>query len=333
MQNKIKEIASQYVARRISEKDAVSRIARIKSCNLGYAKHLLEEIISDTSNLSEGSVRIASELDKPFNTNGDLNTWAQTYVPQDGSPALTKGGELVRASRVIITEYLTNGHEIGKGQGKILTNAAARYIASSLPKWNQSRMLRKMLKSDLDGEYIDWLNDFESDMTDFLVTHEDLFHEENPSDFMDYFDEEEDSYEPITDIVVYVGGNDYGFSSKDGDTWDCEYANYSDESCKLGNILTDTEVEDRGMVIDRMTDDPFSTSADDYEYTLIPVDYRDDNEDELHHSWEVTSVEPQHGIPVDVGGSTDLETIFNYGDEVVDIDGKPMTFSSVRRSW
>ena len=52
---------------------------------------------------------IAERFIKEFDVDGDLNSWAEDYMPGSGK-ANTKGGELVRAAQRILDEYYSNGN-------------------------------------------------------------------------------------------------------------------------------------------------------------------------------------------------------------------------------
>ena len=338
MDDAVKEIVNQYAVGRIDEDMAVSRIARINSCNKGYAKQILHNLLKSDVITSE-SENIISELSKDFSKDGNLNIWSKKFVPADGTPAMTKGGELVRASRVIISMYRSEGSEIGKGEDKVLLNCAARYISSSLPKFKHSDTMKTLLKSDIEEPYNEWVDEFEDDMENYLADNPDLFHEENLDDFLNYVNEEEDAYEPINTILVIVGDDTYGFNSEDGEVWTCDNVQYSEDSFAKDSILDDTMVDEKGMVMDCQNDCDFSCSSDGYDYTLTPVDYREDNEDELHHMWKIMNVVPTDGMkstggePVVEGSECILDDIGEKATSILDEDGKVLTISAIKRSW
>jgi hypothetical protein len=252
-------------------------------------------------------MEMATDIDKPFDVDGDLQTWFDEYAANTNK-SNTVGGELVRAVTQIVHLWNNEGSKIGFGHGSEEVNPAARYIAEVAPDCSAKSYLEEMLNgsSDIlssDSDYGTWVEDFESTMEGYFRDHEELFHTPNSKSLWDYFDSEDGSSLPEEIYITDDNGNQYWFNNDDGE-WVCKEIKYKKEpKYKAGDSLSAEDVEDKTQEYGDVVIDDFHIA---YEAS------GETNENGEYTSWEVTDVNLVDGL-VEVGESFtfDKDTVFD----------------------
>ena len=218
-------IVNSVLTKEITENDAIKQIASRNNMNVGFAKRILSNLLEDKSLIQSGVMEMADDINQEFNLNGDLYSWFDDYVDDNGNKSTTVGGELVRAANQILARFENDGDKIGIGYGKETVNPAARYILAICNDYIDRNDIEEMLWNESrinysDEEYEAWLQQFERTFTDYLRDHEELFHSPNKNDMWDY-KEEDDVNSSVTECCIYDNeGNEYWFQ-KDDDSWKC----------------------------------------------------------------------------------------------------------------
>ena len=222
-----KGLVQDIMSGKIEESAAVEKIASKRGCNIGYAKKLLASWIEEHKPelLKSGVEDVSEDLEREFDVDGDLWSWFDDYVPEEGA-ASTKGGEILRATMRIMERWADGGEKIGRGYGNKSLNPAARYIAENVDAAFVEDM-EKMLAHEFvptNEEYEKWMDDFEAGVEGFLRNNEEVFHEAN---FGNYEDWQEDADYDISLGECFVeddAGNKYWFKKEgrdEEDAWVC----------------------------------------------------------------------------------------------------------------
>jgi len=232
--NYYKQLVKSVLSNRMTEDEALTQIASRNNCNKKYAETIYNNWMNKyKEQLIKSDAEIA-DIQKEFNVDGDLNSWAEDYMPGSGT-ANTKGGELVRAAQRILTEYYNNGNMIGRGYGNETANPAARYIVEKTT-YDGNDEIEDMLNHVVymtDEEYDAWCKRFEEDFANYLRDKAELFSEPNDDDMNDYKDDDDKEFFLNKFYIEDDIGNRYMFVEKDGEYVcdDIEFANeqlYSD---------------------------------------------------------------------------------------------------------
>ena len=280
------EIVRKIMSGRMGEEKAVSMVAEKMDCNAGYAKKLLSAWIESRKPtlLESGVEDYSEEMDKEFNLDGDLWSWFDDYVPEEG-PAPTKGGEILRAAMRIMERWAEGGEKVGRGYGNKSLNPAARYIADNVNAAFVEDM-EKMIAHDAvlsDDEYENWLDDFEVGVEAFLRDNEELFHERNAGSYENW---REDVDYDISLGECYVeddAGNKYWFKKEgqdENEVWVCAKVEFNGEpKYEIGGNIDEgvSESEEWGTY-----------EADGFLYDWEAVGEPDENG--LFHEWKVVDV-------------------------------------------
>lgn len=285
------DVVRRLMSGKIDEDGALDAIMNEKDCNVGYAKRLLASWIEDYKPhlLKSGVEDEAADLDKPFDIDGNFESWFREYVPNEGS-CPTQGGEILRAANRILYRWWNDGEKIGQGYGNETVNPAARYIVDKIDS-KETREIEDILNGSLemdDNEYEDWINRFRKNIEDILRENEQLFHTPNDEDFWDW-EEEGDVDERIEECYIEDDGNEYWFA-KDGEGWKCSTIVCNKSAHKEGSEFGDETADKFGL--DKFAE--WGTFADrGYEYSWEALD---EGDDEGHHEWLVTDVAPEEKL-------------------------------------
>ncbi len=255
--NFYKNVVRSVLSNRRSEESAIRSIALRNKCNEGYAKNIFNNYMNKYKDeLIKSDVEIA-DIQKEFDVDGDLNSWAEDYMPGSGK-ANTKGGELVRAAQRILDEYYSNGNMIGRGYGNEMVNPAARYIIEKTSFEGNDEikdMLEHVVQMD-DNEYNSWLKRFEKDFEDYLRENEELFSEANDDDIADYVEDDDRAFFLNEFYIEDSSGNQYFFKNEN-DEFVCEAVQFAnpplyeeDDVFEEGDELSSEidKTEDYGLI-------------------------------------------------------------------------------------
>lgn len=226
-----KNIVKEIMSGRMEENAAAELVAEKRGCNVGYAKKLLSSWIESYKPelLASGVKDLSEELNKRFDVDGNLFSWFEDYVGENGI-ASSKGGELVRAASKVISAWQAGGDKIGRGMGKLSVNSAARFILSKTDLPINSE-IEGMLSGESvvgDEEYSEWIEDFSDEIEAFLRDNEELFHEANDEDFADWGEDEDYSEEPKFGVVYFKDGRGIQYWFEEGDDgWKCSDVVYN----------------------------------------------------------------------------------------------------------
>jgi len=228
--NYYKQLVKSVLSNRMTEDEALNKIAVRNSCNKKYAESILNNWMDKyKEQLIKSDAEIA-DIMKEFDVDGDLNSWAEDYMPGSGK-ANTKGGELVRAAQRILTEYYDNGNMIGRGLGNETVNPAARYIVEKTNFDGNGEiedMLNHLVQMD-DNEYNSWCKRFEVDFADWLRSKGDLFEQPNEDDISDYAEDTDKEFFINKFYVEDSFGNQYWFD-KEEDEFVCTEIQFAEDS-------------------------------------------------------------------------------------------------------
>jgi hypothetical protein len=312
--NFYKNVVRSVLSNRRSEESAVRSIALRNKCNEGYAKNIFNNYMNKYKDEIIKSDAEIADIQKEFDVDGDLNSWAEDYVPGSGK-ANTKGGELVRAAQRILTEYYDGGNMIGRGLGNETVNPAARYIVKNTSYEGNDEiedMLNHVIRMD-DGEYDSWLKRFENDFADWLRGNEELFAEPNDDDIADYA--EDDDREVVLNkfYVEDSSGNQYFFRNDD-DKFVCTGVEFAQDPVYYEND-TFTDGDELSSDIDK-TEDYGLVEKDGFSYDWEAVGNTDDNGN--YSEWRVVRVSIADQL-FEVDDVLDIEDMENYS--VFDVNG------------
>ena len=228
--NYYKQLVKNVLSNRMTEDEALNKIAVRNNCNKKYAESILNNWMDKyKEQLIKSDAEIA-DIMKEFDVDGDLNSWAEDYMPGSGK-ANTKGGELVRAAQRILTEYYDNGNMIGRGLGNETVNPAARYIVEKTNFDGNGEiedMLNHLVQMD-DNEYNSWCKRFEVDFADWLRSKGDLFEQPNEDDISDYAEDTDKEFFINKFYVEDSFGNQYWFD-KEEDEFVCTEIQFAENS-------------------------------------------------------------------------------------------------------
>lgn len=309
-------IVNSVLTKEITEDDAIKQIASRNNMNIGFAKRILSNLLEDKSLIQSGVMEMADDINKDFDLNGDLYSWFDDYVEDDGK-STTVGGELVRAAHRIIEQFENDGDKIGIGYGKKTVNPAARYILAICNDYIDRNDIEEMLYNESrinysDKEYDAWLQQFERTFEDYLRNHEELFHAPNKNDMWDY-KEDDDVDSSVTECCIYDdNGNEYWFQ-KDDDGWKCTSIEYtSDPKYEVDNYVDDL-------------DDIPDTSGDFCDFELDGFEYSAERASN-GEDWIITNVSIDNGL-ADVNDIWETEDFEGYG--IFDANGREINVSDL----
>ena len=274
--NYYKQLVKSVLSNRLSKDEALTKIASRNSCNKKYAETIYNNWMNKyKEQLIKSDAEIA-DIQKEFNVDGDIYSWAEDYMPGSGK-ANTKGGELVRAAHRILSEYYNNGNMIGRGFGNETTNPAARYIVEKTNFDGNGEiedMLNHLVRMD-DGQYNSWCKRFESDFANYLRSNAELFDEPNDDDIADYVDENDKEFFIKKFYVEDDFGNKYVFVDKE-ENFVCDEVDFAEPPAyNEGDVIKDG--------------DEFSSEIDKNE------EYGTFEKDGFTYDWEADSAEDENG--------------------------------------
>ena len=317
-------IVKAVLSNRMTQEEAITQICSRNNCNRGFAKNILSRWIDEKyETLLKSDAEIA-DIQKEFNVDGDLNSWAEDYMPGSGK-ANTKGGELVRAAQRILNEYYESGNMIGRGFGNETVNPAARYIIEKTD-FSGNGEIEDMLNHDVqmdDSEYNSWLKRFETDFTNWLRDKEDLFSTPNDDDIADYIEEDDVEYFLKKFHAEDSFGNQYVFEDKDGEFECTEVIIANKNSYKEGDTFS--ENDDIASEFDR-TEEYGTFEKDGVSYDWEANGSSDENGN--YSSWKIVRVTIENQ-PYEVGDLLDMddfETLKFY-----DENGNEITYDDLMR--
>ena len=305
--NFYKTVVRSVLSNRRSEESAVRSIALRNKCNIGYAKNIFNNYMNKYKDeLIKSDAEIA-DIHKDFNVDGDLNSWAEDYMPGSGK-ANTKGGELVRAAQRILDEYYSNGNMIGRGYGNETVNPAARYIIEKTSFEGNDEikdMLEHVVQMD-DNEYNSWLKRFEKDFEDYLRENEELFSEANDDDIADYVEDDDKAFFLNEFYIEDSSGNQYFFKNEN-DEFVCEAVQFANSPLYEEEDVFE-EGDELSSEIDK-TEDYGLIEKDGVSYDWEASGLKDDNGN--YSEWKIVrvSIADQE---FEVGDVFDVEDAENY---------------------
>ena len=319
-------IVNSVLTKEITEDDAIKQIASRNNMNIGFAKRIFNNLMEDKSLIQSGVMEMADDINKDFDLNGDLYSWFDDYVENDGK-STTVGGELVRAAHRIIERFENDGDKIGMGYGKETVNPAARYILAICNDYIDRNDIEEMLYNESrinysDEDYEAWLQQFQRTFEDYLRDHEELFHAPNKNDMWNY-KEDDDVDSSVTECCIYDdNGNEYWFQ-KDEDGWKCASIEFGtqpehkvDETFSSGDDF-ESEINDRR--------EPYGYfSKDGFTYNWEGVGEPDD-EDE-YSEWIITDVSLEDSL-ANVGETWQADDLGQY--TVFDANGREINVSDL----
>ena len=309
-------IVNSVLTKEITEDDAIKQIASRNNMNIGFAKRIFNNLMEDKSLIQSGVMEMADDINKDFDLNGDLYSWFDDYVEDDGK-STTVGGELVRAAHRILERFENDGDKIGMGYGKETVNPAARYILAICNDYIDRNDIEEMLYNESrinysDKEYDAWLQQFERTFEDYLRNHEELFHAPNKNDIWDY-KEDDDVDSSVTECCIYDDdGNEYWFQ-KDDDGWKCTSIEYTSNP----KYEVDNYVDDLDDIPDT-SDDFCDFELDGFEYSAERASNGED--------WIITNVSIDNGL-ADVNDIWETEDFEDYG--IFDANGREINVSDL----
>lgn len=317
-------IVKAVLSNRMTQEEAVTQIASRNDCNRGYARQILSRWINEKAEKLIKSDAELQDIQKPFNVDGDLNSWAEDYMPGSGK-ANTKGGELVRAAQRILNEYYKSGNMIGRGFGNETVNPAARYIIEKTD-FSGNDEIEDMLNHDVqmdDSEYNSWLKRFESDFTDWLRDKEDLFSTPNDDDIADYIEDSDVEYFLKKFHAEDSFGNQYVFEDKDSEFECTEVILANENSYQEGDTFS--ESDDLASEVDH-TEEYGTFEKDGVSYDWEASGSSDENGN--YSSWKIVraTIENQPYEVGDLLNMDDFEKLKFY-----DENGNEITYDDLMR--
>ena len=274
--NYYKQLVKSVLSNRMTEDEALKKIAVRNNCNKKYAESILNNWMDKYKEQFIKSDAEIADIMKEFDVDGDLNSWAEDYMPGSGK-ANTKGGELVRAAQRILTEYYDNGNMIGRGLGNETVNPAARYIVEKTNFDGNGEiedMLNHLVQMD-DNEYNSWCKRFEVDFADWLRSKGDLFEQPNEDDISDYAEDTDKEFFINKFYVEDSFGNQYWFD-KEEDEFVCTEIQFAEDS-----TYSEDDVLKDG--------DEFTSEIDKTE------DYGTFEKDGFIYDWEASGTQDENG--------------------------------------
>ena len=282
-----KNLVRQVLLNKITEDQAIRRVMVAQNCNRGVARVIFNRWMDQNRESLIKSDATIAEIQGGFNVDGNLDSWADDYMPGSGK-ANTKGGELVRAAQRIISAYYASEAMIGRGIGNEIVNPAARFIVETT-NFELNSEIEEMLNHDVqydNSEYDSWLKNFETKFEDYLRNNADLFSEPNDDDMDDYRDDSDKEFFLSKFYAEDDNGNEYVFEDSDGD-WKCTDIVASSESAyEVGD-----EISEGDIFFDRITkNEQFGNFEDDgVTYFYESVGSEDENGD--YQSFKITEVQ------------------------------------------
>lgn len=315
--NFYKNLVKSVLSNRVSEDFAIRSIAQRNDCGTGYAKNIFNNYMNRYKDELIKSDAEILDIQKDFNVDGDLNSWAEDYMPGSGK-ANTKGGELVRAAQRILTEYYNNGNMIGRGYGNETVNPAARYIVEKTSFEGNDEikdMLNHVVQMD-DNEYNSWLKRFEKDFEDWLRGNEQLFAEANDDDIADYSEDDDRAFILNEFYIEDSGGNQYFFKNQN-DEFVCDVVQFANPP-----IYNEEDIFEDGdelsSDIDK-TEDYGLVEKDGVSYDWEASGTKDDNGN--YSEWKIVRVSIADQ-DFEVGDVFNVEDAENYS--IFDINGNEL---------
>ena len=317
--NFYKNLVHAVLSNRMSENSAIRIISRHEDCNEGYARHILNGWMKEHRDTLVKSDAEIAEIQKEFDVDGNLDSWADDYMPGSGK-ANTKGGELVRAAQRILTEYYNSGNMIGRGMGNETVNPAARYIVEKTSFEGNGEIedfLNHIVQMD-DSEYDSWLKRFQNDFEDWLRGHGELFSEPNDDDMTDYADEEDKDFFINKFYIKDENGNEYYFED-DGEYWKCVDIQFAEDS----KYVEDDVIKDGDVLADRIERKEEYGSFEDngFTYDWEAVGGRDENNDYTEWRFVRVGISEQ---PFEIDDTIDLDDIEDGHYEIFDVNGNEL---------
>lgn len=264
-------------------------------------------------NIRSGLYDIATDLNKDFDPNANLETWSDEYMPASGK-ANTVGGEIVRAVERILYRWWNDGDKIGRGYGKETCNPPARYIIETCPDFEMVDDLERFLEGDRsmpfdDNGYDTWQESFKKAIENYLRSHPELFKKVNNEDMWDYADSSEDRDNSISDFYAEnrEGTIQYDFTREDDDHFTCTAIELTGSEYEVGDIFNEDDVDDT-------TEEYGSVEIDGIVYEYEAIDEAD--EDGYYHEYEVTEVraEDEMFYEGELTSVDDIEYYYDNGD-------------------
>lgn len=238
-----KNLVRQVLSNKITEDQAINRVMISQKCNRGVARVIFNRWMDQNRESIIKSDAAIAEIQNEFNPDGNLDSWAEIYMPGSGK-ANTKGGELIRAAQRILAAYYASEAMIGRGLGNELVNPAARYIIENT-EFELNSDIQEMLDHDIhydDSEYDSWLKSFETKFEDYLRNNSELFSEANDDDMDDYRKDEDSEFFLNKCYVEDDNGNEYFIESEDGE-WKCTDIVASNENAySVGDEISEGDV-------------------------------------------------------------------------------------------
>ena len=238
-----KNLVRQVLSNKITEDQAINRVMISQKCNRGVARVIFNRWMDQNRDSIIKSDAAIAEIQNEFNPDGNLDSWAEIYMPGSGK-ANTKGGELVRAAQRILAAYYASEAMIGRGLGNELVNPAARYIVENT-EFELNSDIQEMLDHDIhydDSEYDSWLKSFETKFEDYLRNNSELFSEANDDDMDDYRKDEDSEFFLNKCYVEDDNGNEYFVENKDGE-WKCtDIVASSENAYSVGDEISEGDV-------------------------------------------------------------------------------------------
>lgn len=304
----------------LTEEQAIKKIAIANNCNTGYASQIFSDYMEEYEDGIVETNDTVNDIQKEFNADGDLDSWADEYMPGSGK-ANTKGGELVRAAQRILTEFYNSGNMIGRGYGNETVNPAARYIIAKT-SFDGNDELQDMVDHVVqmtEDEYEKWCRRFETDFTNYLRDKGDLFSQANDDDISNYKDKEDIPFFLNEFYVTDKDGNKYFFTLED-DSFKCTDIQFTTEPLyEVDDIVTDSSNFD-------VTSDYGVFEKDNYIYDWEATGEKDENDN--YTEWKIVRVTIADQL-FEIDDILDVSEIEEY--DIFDINGNPILDSDIEK--
>ena len=275
---------------RWSEDYAAECIAQKQDINVGYAKQLLSSWIEQYKPklIRSGILDIAEDINTEFDIDGDLESWGEQYVNNEGK-SNTVGGEMVRAANQIIYRYNNDGDMIGRGYGNETVNAAARYITEKA-EMGVNEQIQAWLDHDEradETDYDSFIETFTTEIEQILRENPELFQKPNKDDYWDWKIDDDMNY-GLDECYLDDGlGNQYWFQLDADDRWYCTGIELDPYHIAYSEGDYISEGDDYVDEIDR-TEEFGSFEADGFIYEYAGDEMDDDTGE--YTSWQITKV-------------------------------------------
>lgn len=312
----LSNIVSSVSTNNMTEEQAIKRIALRNNCNEGFARNILSDALNDETLIQSGVMEIADDINKEFDIDGNIDSWLEAYMKDEGK-SNTVGGEILRAFAKIRYRYYNDGDMIGRGYGKETVNPAARYLYEHVLDSSTSD-IEEMLNGESDinrspETYEDWLDGFEGSLENYLRNNEELFHTPNKEDMLDYRTDE-DVNNSVTECYVEDSyGNTYWFENEGGDgDWKCYQIDPgSEKEFEVGDVVDSSQLE---QYVD------FADEDDYLDFDLNGLSYSAERTD--GDSWEITNIDVDGGVASE-GDYWSVDDLLRY--DVYDSQGNSLS--------